>query len=237
VTTPDIAAGEIIAPSPEMRVLNGVRFVPADEFPLRQDQSGPSSGIVVRFAPGADYTKSAPHIVELRSGQILVSVRRPSRFALVYTPLGEVAIRADGDVLITARAGSARVMNIDGRGENVMVKLDKGPFVGGERRTAAISPGCELVASRGRLERSHMRPADGIARRHFKMLEGGHVAVSEFSVASVLSRSTLIANMAQELSGKKVDRIIADMSKMAAVLNQINGTQGFVAINPPGESK
>jgi hypothetical protein len=57
------------------------------------------------------------------------------------------------------------------------------------------------------------------------------MAVSEFSVESFLSTSQLIAQMAQEQS-PQVKQNLAAMSKMAAVLNQLNGVQGFVASSP-----
>jgi hypothetical protein len=72
-----------------------------------------------------------------------------------------------------------------------------------------------------------LRPHDGISRRRTKVLNQGYVALSEFSVESVLHTSSLIANMTQKESDAKEKRIISDMSKMAAVLNQVNGSSGY----------
>lgn len=55
------------------------------------------------------------------------------------------------------------------------------------------------------------------------------MGISEISVESILHASDLIANLQQQDSGARERRILADMSKMAAVRNRVNGTCGFDA--------
>ncbi len=86
-------------------------------------------------------------------------------------------------------------------------------------KTIQLAPGFEFVAGDRKLGGADLRPKDGIARRHFKFLEGGHLAVSEFSVDSAIKNNDLIADIRQNTTGVKERRILSDMSKMAAVLN------------------
>lgn len=215
--------------------MRGIKPIDSAKFPeladLDDDDDDDGEGMVVWSDEATRYQRISPCSVKVDKGQVLVSVRKPSHLALVRTPLGDVAIRSGSDLLISVGSPEIRVMNLDGRGKGVRLKLNKGPFSGDAVRSVALAPGFEVVAGAAKLTRRELRPSDGFARRHYSVLDKGFLAVQEFSVESVLNSSGLIAQMAQELSGKKVDRIIGDMSKMAAVLNYMNGTQGYVAAN------
>ena len=183
----------------------------------------------MKAAPQSEFQRPSRYAVELKSGCILVSVRRPTAMALISTPLAEVTVAADGDVAACYHEGILRVMNTDGRGDNVKIKLS-GAAAGAESgKIVAIRPGFELVTGDHVLQRSDLRPADGIARRQSKLLEQGYLAISQFSVQSFLNTSELVADLNQSVSGSKERRIVGDMSKMAAVLNYVNGSQGFMA--------
>ncbi len=86
-----------------------------------------------------------------------------------------------------------------------------------------------LVAGQEKITRSTLRPKDGIARRYQKVLENGHLAVSEFSLESAISSCDMLVDLQQKTTGVKERRILSDMSKMAAVLNYKNGSQGYTA--------
>jgi len=210
--------------------LQGVVLVNDNSFPSESSLKGPADWIVVNAHSDCDFVRLSPYLVELKSGTMLVSVKKPSNMGMVKTALGEIAVGADGDVLISYIGNVLRVFNMDGRGDSVKVKLDKGPFAEpAADPTVQVAAGFELVASEHKLARSEIKPTDGVARRNFRVLAQGYAAISEFSTESVLHSSELIASMAQRESGAKEKRILGDMSKMAAVLNYLNGTSGYTA--------
>ncbi|MCA9802277.1 MAG: hypothetical protein KC777_09835 [Cyanobacteria bacterium HKST-UBA02] len=207
--------------------LNGIMQVSDSSFPKESELQGSTTGIAVKKTKGTVYNQINDYIGRLEKGEILVSVKKPSKTAIIQTPYGNIACSANGDMLIKLVDGVLRVMNMDGRGQTIMAQLDKGPFAGPADPTVAVAPGFELVAGDDKLTRADMRPRDGIKRRHYKLLESGHMGICEFSVESALSASDVIAELRQSASGTKERRILGDMSKMAAVLNHMNGTQGF----------
>lgn len=210
--------------------LQGIHQLSDSSFPKFSDLKGPTDWILVNAQAGCLYDRLSPYAIELKDGTALFSVKHPSNMGMVRTALGDISVRADADVLISFTGGVLRVFNLDGRGEIVMAQLNKGPFGTPETDpTVSVAPGFELVASTNKLTRSNIKPADGIARRNFKVFSDGHLAVSEFSVESVLQTSELIASMSQRDTGLKAKRVLGDMSKMAAVLNHMNGTAGYTA--------
>lgn len=207
--------------------LNGIMRLPDSAFPQESALTGPTNGITVKFKPGSEYKMEGDYIVVLKKGEILVSVKKPSRLAMIKTPYGNISVAADGDVLCKFEYGTLRVTNLDGGGQTIKAQLNQGPFAGASDPTVTIAAGFEMVGADHKLTRADMRPRDGVARRHFKILESGHLAISEISVESVMKANDVIADLRQSSTGVKERRILGDMSKMAAVLNYKNGTQGF----------
>ncbi len=208
--------------------LAGIATLSDNQFPNINELKGPIDGILVKFLPGAQYTQVNPYTVELKEGTVLVSVKKPSIMGVVKVPgFGTLSVSADGDVIVSLIGGVLRVMNLDGK--TILCQLNQGPFGGPADPTVQVAYGYELVASEHKITRADMKPKDGIARRHFKVLDNGHMAISEFSVESAINNSELIAELQSKASGAKERRILGDMSKMAAVLNYKSGTHGFKA--------
>ena len=134
---------------------------------------------------------------------------------------------SDSDVEVRYEEGTMRLINLSGLHQSVRVKFNKAAFPEQNERVVSIAPGYELTLGDHKLHKAELKPADGYARRSFKVLENGHLAISQISVESVLKGSDLIASLNQTQSDKREHRILADMSKMAAVLNYINGSAGF----------
>lgn len=229
VPTDVTTAGMGAAPRPDVVAawaLSGIQLVPDTSFPKDDQLKGSSEWILVRARTGAVYTRPTVFKVKLERGDILVTVKRPSNMAMIETELGKISVAADGDVIVSYNDGILRVQNLDGIGKSVMAQIIP---PGQQDPTVQLAAGFELVAGTRKLTRADMKPKDGIARRHFKVLENGMMAVSEFSVESAIQSSDLIADIKQNVSGVKERRILSDMSKMASVLNYMRGEEGFQA--------
>jgi len=203
--------------------LRGV--ISVSDFP-ENNNSGNGDYLLARGTQTSVYHKESPCSVKVESGDVLVSMLRPTRLGFVTVTFVKLALTGDADVMVTASHDMLRIINMSGRGESVKVKLDRGPFESQNANVIALAPGYELVACSHTLARSDVRPADGFARRSFKILEGKKIAVCEISAESVLTSSALIGQIAHSDSNQE-HRIVSDMSKMAAVLNYFNGSQGY----------
>lgn len=215
----------------------GLVLMSTGKFPSASDLGGSTDFILVLPKDANTiFGKISQYAVSLKEGQLLVGVRKPSNTGMVVTDNVEIALfsNAQGaDALVTMKDGVIRVANLDGLGDNVRILL-KGPqFEALKNKVFALKPGFELVASGTPLTRKDIRPPDGIGRRQTQLIETRHVAISQFSVESALKNSDLVANLAQKDSGSKERRILADMSKMAAVLNQVGGTWGYEGDKKP----
>lgn len=220
----DVTSPNVQLSTPALWALSGIQQIPNSQFPKEDQLKGSGEWILVRSRPAAEYTRPTIYAVTLKTGDILVTVKRPSNMAMVSVPYGKISIASDGDAVVQFNNGILRVQNIDGLGKSVCVQVQP---PGTEMKTIQLAPGFEFVAGDRKLSQSDLRPKDGIARRHFKLLEGGHLAVSEVSVDSVIKNNDLIADIRQNVTGVKERRILSDMSKMAAVLNYTRGEGGF----------
>ena len=117
------------------------------------------------------------------------------------------------------------IRNVTGLGTTIKVLFKCGPLAG---RTFAVQPGYELVAANHKLSREDVRPHDGILRRAPQLFAGGMASISQYSVESALQQSSLVSDLrAKQATDPKARKVVTDMARMAAVLNQVNGTQGF----------
>ncbi len=214
---------------PNDHALKGIEQLAYTQFPKDSKKDKDEHPIYVFPKPEdktAQYERVSPAFIDFKSGEILVSVRKPATMGFVQTPFGTIAISANSEVILSMLNGVLRIINLDGMGRNVKIKLAEGPFEG-DTKVVSLKPGFELVVGGEKLTRRDIRPRDGLARRHFQLMAKGHLAISELSVASILESSNLLADLKQSITGSQERRIIGDMSKMASVLNYMNGTQGF----------
>jgi len=223
--TPSVASS--IQAQQTQYALSGIQVLNDKLFPGTDRVGKNFDWITVLAKEGAVYTKINNFTADLKSGEIIVSVKSPSNLAFVKTPYGEIAIGANSDVMISFQNGVLRVLNFDGENKVIKIQLNQGPFGGPADPTVTIAPGYELIASDKVITRAEMRPKDGIARRFGKTLENGHLAISEFSVQSAAQSVSMLVNLQQSTTGVKERRIVTDLSKMAAVLNYRSGSDGF----------
>jgi hypothetical protein len=230
VTSPQLVNPDIshLTASPEALALNGVQALASKEFPSTDMLTGNSDWITVLAKDGAQFTKPNNFTVDLKQGDIIVSVKEPSKLAFVTTEYGTIAIGANGDCMICFNNGVLRILNFDGAGKTIKAELNKGPFANPQDDpTVAIACGYELIASDSKISHAILRPSDGIARRYSKVLETGHLAISEFSLESAMKSCDMLVQLEQKTNGVKERRMLSDMTKMAAVLNYKVGNLGF----------
>jgi hypothetical protein len=211
-------------------------LVPTAKFPAVNELGGSTDFILVLPRSASTvWTKISQYAVTLKDGQLLVGVRKPSQIGMIVTENASIALYSNAqgaDALVTTKDGVVRIANLDGIGENVTVQLNGSVFAKLNRRSFSLRPGFELLASVNPLTRKDLRPSDGIGRRQTQLIENRYVAISQFSVESAMKNSDLIASIQQKDTGSKEKRILADMSKMAAVLNQVGGTWGYESSKP-----
>lgn len=206
--------------------LKGVNPLQDSKFPSFERVSGSFDWILVRPRDDSQFNRPNSYAVHLQSGQLLVSVRRPSKMALLTCDGVEIAAEADSDLLFTHENEVTRIVNLTGCHDSVKVKLKHLPE--GATKSFTVKPGYELVYRADQKLVAHdLRVSDGFARRHLSVIENGHIAVAELSVESVMNNCDLIARLEQQGHGAKEKRIFSDMSKMAAVLNYVNGSAGY----------
>ena len=212
---------------------DAVAVLASNRFKSGSEKNQDASGIVVMSEALAKYEKTTSYSVNLVSGTIIVSVKRPSQVGLISTDIADFALSADGDAVISSVNGVVRILNTTARGEACRIKL-LNPSPNAKNKIFAVRPGYEFLIGKEKLRRRDLKPSDGIARRRFKVFDDGKIAISEFSVQSVLQGSDLIAHIAQQYNGAKEKRVLADMSKMAAVLNHVHSPHGYTTAGNTG---
>jgi outer membrane biosynthesis protein TonB len=216
-------------PSPSQ----GLVTVPSGTCPKSEDLKGSTDFLVIKEGDNTTFEKTSPYAAKLTSGTLLVSVKKPSETGLIDTPLGQVAVCSNSDVLITYKDGVLRVTNLDGLGQTCLISIPDP--AGRPPLEVSLKPGHEFVLADHPLTQSELAPSDGLTRRQPELLDfgtGNTMAISQISVESALKNSDLLGDLSQNDSDSKDKRILADVSKMAAVLNQVNGTWGYT----PGSS-
>jgi hypothetical protein len=207
ITNPNatsVLAAQILNP------LSGIQLISDQSFPGDEKVGKNFDWITVLAKEGADFSKPNNYTANLKSGDVIVSVKNPSKLAFVKTPYGDIAVGANSDVMVTYNQGVLRILNFDGEGRVLKVKLNKGPFAGPSDPTVIIAPGYELVASDKLITRAEMRPKDGIARRNGKTLDKGYMSICQFSLESAAHNVGMLMNLQQTTTGIKERRIMTD---------------------------
>ena len=229
---PIVVPTDVTSANPDLNGINTnvgeptAGLMPAKSFPSMDELGGPSDFILVN-GDESSYKRETPYLVNFFGGTVLVSVKKPSNIGMLNTPLGEVAFNANADAFVSYENGVLRIRNVDGMGQTVKVRLDKGPFAGPNAHAYTLAPGYELALGEHKLTHQEMRPADGILRRRSQSIDEGFGSICQYEVQSALQSSALIPKMAAAESDTKIKRVLGDMSKMATVLNQVNGAEGY----------
>lgn len=193
------------------------------KFPSQENLKGPTDFILVQGEADAETHRESPYLVSLIRGTVLASVRRPSTMGMLTTPIGKVSFAANSDAFITYNDGVLRVKNVDGLSRTIRVQLSSGPLSG---KIYSVQPGYELVVSDHKLTRADLRPNDGVLRRQAQTFDDGYAGASQYQVESALSASTVVAQLSTKTGDAKASRVLTDMSRMASVLNHVQGGAG-----------
>lgn len=200
-------------------LLAGFHLMGADSFPTIDQLGGSPEFLEVKWTPDTIYQKPNLYSVNLDRGTVLVGVKKPSNTGLIVTPVGKVAIFSNADALVSFKDGVMRVANLDGLGDSARINFNGQVY--------SIPPGVEFIGANRPLTKVDLRPLDELARRNTQVIKDQNAAIVEFSVESSLEGSSLIAGLQSSTAGDKERRMLADVSRMAAVLNHIAGTEGF----------
>lgn len=201
-------------------LLAGFHTLGAEAFPSLDQLGGSPEFLEVKWEEGSVFTKPNLYSVSLTSGTVLVGVKKPSNTGLIQTPIGSAAIYSNADALVTFKNGVLRVANLDGTGDHVRINFNGQVY--------AIPPGVEFVAAERPLTKTDLRPPDDkLLRRNMQVIKGQNAAIVEFSVESSIEGSVLIAQLQSSNATDKDRRMLTDVSRMAAVLNHVAGTEGF----------
>jgi hypothetical protein len=187
--------------------------------------------VFARGTQASKFRKTNSYTVQFDEGEVLVSVRKPTRVGFATFAFGTVALNPDADIMLKRVGDVFHIVNFDGRGETVKIKLNGSSGASQDAKVIALAPGYEVVVGNHVLNHSDIRIADGCARRHFKSLDDGKVVVCEISTESVLTSSSIVATLHRKSSEEMERKVIGDMSKMAAVLNYVNGTEGYQIVS------
>ncbi|MBU6454501.1 MAG: hypothetical protein KGS72_22220 [Cyanobacteria bacterium REEB67] len=239
VTNMSLFVGSPLGPvnMPKLNPGNVIKRLKADDFPSVAPAAS-DDGIIVKADSCCDFARPEPGNIDLSSGRLFVSVRKPARLAFINTPHAIVAVYADAEVLVTFRDGVLKVVNLSGIAERVKVKIHHASVTAtingtsyGEARTEgivmAVKLGHELSASDRPLSAADLRPADGCPRRRAALFENDCLAVSEFSLEGALNQCELLKQLNNQPRGSREKKIFGDLAKMASVLNYFNGQGGF----------
>jgi len=238
---------------PKLDPGSAIKRLSDSDFPdlSQAKEDGVGLGLIVKPKSGCDMERPSPADVQLTSGTVFVSVRKPANLLIVTTPHGLVSLSSDAEAIISFRDGLLKVMNLSAFGERVKVRIhhaavsatingktysEDSSEASSEGIVIAVKYGHELVAGDRKLTEGDIRPVDDVARRRMVMFENDHRAVSEFSLSSALRDSDLFSDLGREpsKSGETAEsqqrerHVLKDLAKMAAVLDYVYGESGYV---------
>lgn len=218
-----------VMPNPASPSAIGVKEVDEDITSMEVENS--PEFVLFHGDKHSRFEKNSPTAIKLEHGSVLVSVRPPSKLATVDTPFGLVAVRDEGDVLVSFIADVLRVENISARNHCCRIKFEDDIL--DDEKAVALAPSYELVVSDSKLLTGEIRPADGVHRRMYYVFHNGKVAVNEYKIDSLLKEHPVIAHVVSNKTDKET-RVLKDMMKMASVMNYVHGAGGYAPAEGSG---
>ena len=171
--------------------------------------------------PGASYSIVSNGPPRIEAGQFVINPNTgsaPSQFALPGGSL--LSVRSPAIASVTSSNGITRIVNLNGTGKNVVVKLPTNQVV-------AVAPGFELVTGNRSLTPADILTADGIARRDAVLINGGSLGVAEVSLPSVLKNTSALASLVLNPVNDQQKKLSNQLLKSVAALTVLRGNQGF----------
>ncbi|HEY9790905.1 MAG TPA: ATP-binding protein [Candidatus Obscuribacterales bacterium] len=197
------------------------------------DSSPPRRGdrIHIVAARGALFRRPVPSVIDLTSGQLLVSSRRRQGSVVIRAASGErVVINKSADVLVTADGDKLRVQNLTGFGKSVNVQSTGDETAGDVARSVSVDPGYEVVTKRSSVAASDIFSADGILRRNAVVVDNGSLGVSEVNLASLITNNQTIRTALHENVDPSWQKQFSEnLIRTAAAISTVRGDGGFTS--------
>jgi signal transduction histidine kinase len=183
---------------------------------------GLSSGTpLVLPAQGAQYTSGHNGNVDLRSGQIFLSMLGRRGTATVNASDGtRVLVKKSATALIRSEQGITQVVNSSGLGRTVIVIPASG-------QPMALDFGREFISSAGGIAGRTVRLSDDLARRNVAVLRNGQLATSEIDLSTLLGTSQALAGLRGAVGNTVEGALSTALMKSAAIQQLVRGTDRF----------
>lgn len=175
-------------------------------------------------------TNSENGIVDLASGDIIVSTNKPT---VISTGNATLTIKADGVCLVSKRNGIVKVISLAELNQNsVIVSCDSA-------KPLALSAGQELVVAPDNTSLIKAIDTDGVARRRMSIikLKEGEAASSEVSLLSLITSHKLLSRLfnSDEATNKNISGKIAKMGVSLSIVTASHGNYATGSHNIQGE--
>ena len=120
---------------PDLNVTSAIRRIAESSFPsIDQSKDGgggknfghgknADNGFIFEPRAGSKFEQNEDGSLQLTSGKVFVSVRKPSRLAIIGTPHASISVAGDGDAIVSFEDGLLRVLNLSALGERVKVDI------------------------------------------------------------------------------------------------------------------
>ncbi len=183
--------------------------------PVSYSDQDPHSPVHILASQGSEFFNSEAGKVKLLIGSTFIECDEPTQ---IITDAGTVNAAANSRFGVEAEPGLMRVKSCSMPGLVEVVAAGQYIDLGGGR---------ELTVAHRELTTNDTMPADGVGRRAMRVYGDGkhHIAVSEFSIASLLMSTKYLRPLLQKVNGRNNEQLEA-LIKLAAATETLGAGHG-----------